>query len=87
MSREDHPSRRRGPKPLMLISDRDGTVMIAPLLTCGHYGSPIYGKAETWDQPDEAFKCPKCGQERQMTLELQYKLMSGLEIVWSDQDD
>lgn len=71
----------------MQITEVDGVVMIAPLLTCGHYGDRIHGKAAVWEKPDEAFACPTCGDVRQMSLELQFKLMSGLEIVWSDEAD
>jgi len=47
---------------------------LCPLLTCGHYGDPIFEASSQWDFPHEARKCPTCGEERQMDLRLQIYL-------------
>jgi len=31
-----------------------------PLLSCGHYGKPVFMSSSTWDFPDDLHDCPEC---------------------------
>jgi hypothetical protein len=47
-----------------------------PLLTCGHYGEPVFCHSSQWDFPADAHRCPECGEARQWDLRLQAEIMA-----------
>lgn len=75
MSQHDHPSMRSVPDDLFIVTEDDRTIYLAPLLSCGHYGNPIFENSSQWDFPHEALICPVCGEERQMDLRVQLAVM------------
>lgn len=60
---------------LFILTEDDRFVYLAPLLSCGHYGEAIFENSSQWDFPHEALICPVCGQERQMHVRVQAKVM------------
>jgi len=62
--------------PLLIVTqktDEWGTSdYYAPLLCCGHYGTPTFDCSSQWEFPADAQTCPVCGEVRQMVPRLQY---------------
>ena len=64
------------PELFLYFEEEDGSIHMAPLLTCGHYGKPIFECSSLWDFPADAHTCPECGEERQMDLRVQLAVMA-----------
>ncbi|HUW00805.1 MAG TPA: hypothetical protein VMW08_00500 [Acidimicrobiales bacterium] len=51
-----------------------GMEWLRPLLSCGHYGAPVFDGSSQWDFPDDEHACPTCGETRQWHLRVQAAL-------------
>jgi hypothetical protein len=54
------------------LEDRVGDFeYLMPLLSCGHYGRPIFDASSQWDFPDDEHTCPECSKDVQWHPALQ----------------